>query len=248
MTQEFSRSAREAFESFRLISDLMSEVEKSRKLNDKQLKRYQALEARRSEVILTAFEKALTQLEAVVGQSAAEAPPKPEPREETVRDETTVIINLRELERWGTEQNVEDLARILMSEGSMANPAEKMALAFTVLYRMKRNQRSQVREVWGSYVKDADPTPMLGYARKVFAGEIPDQSGGATHFYSPVAMPHEGDPTEGIDVHGGLEQTAGLDTKNYKPGWANLFEAVPIDGVREMRYRFYRQPGNGRVY
>ena len=47
---------------------------------------------------------------------------------------------------------------------------------------------------------------------------------------------------QGFDTGGGLEQTAGLPTQNYRPGWAALYDAIDVAGVRPSYYKFYRQP------
>jgi hypothetical protein len=66
-------------------------------------------------------------------------------------------------------------------------------------------------------------------------------------------MPKKGDPTAGIDVGGGLETVPGVVDKNgkqvqnYRPSWTLTFNQETVQNVPEASFKFYQQPGNGRV-
>jgi hypothetical protein len=144
-----------------------------------------------------------------------------------------------------TSQNVADLAHILMSEAApgVANRMERIAVGYTVLNRMERSSTTRVRDVWDAYAHHASPTDSVRHlAEQLLRGELPDRSGGATHFYSPRAMPREGEAVAGFDTSGGLDQTPGVRGKHYRPGWAAQYERVVVSGVRASHYRFYRPP------
>lgn len=149
---------------------------------------------------------------------------------------------------WDTEQNREDLARLLTSEASVGNDVEQRAVGYTVLNRMDRNGTTAVRDEWSAYAHGQEPTDDLrDLAGRILRCEADDPSGGATHFYSPVSMPHEGDDTDGYDVGGGLETTPGLDERNYAPSWADTHYRCYVDGARQSHYKFYRPEGFGPV-
>ena len=72
---------------------------------------------------------------------------------------------------------------------------------------MERNDTDNVSDVWSAYSHNQTPTSkILELARDLLSGQIIDNTGGATHFYSPKSMPRVGDSTNGRDVRGGLEQ------------------------------------------
>ena len=71
-------------------------------------------------------------------------------------------------------------------------------------------------------------------AREVqMADPAADPTQGATHYYSPVAMPEEGESTAGFDVKGGVESTPGLVRKNYRPGFVSTYTRVNVTGCRK---------------
>ena len=157
------------------------------------------------------------------------------------------------------EANIEDLASIIMSEASIGNRAEKIAVGYTVLNRMKRNKKDKVASVKRGFAYNQKPNQDIKkLAREILAGEVADNSGGATHFYSPNAMPWEGEENKNIrrlkrhfevfNTRGGLEQTEGLPKRNYKPGWAKIFEKVDVKGTRKAYFKFHRSPGKGKVH
>ena len=101
--------------------------------------------------------------------------------------------------------------------------AEQIAVDWTVLNRMRRNGTDLVGDVRG-YRDEKDPDDLsLEMARGILGGNIVDNTGGATHFYSPQIMPREGGSTAGYDVGGGLERTEGLSSRNYRPSFAATF-------------------------
>lgn len=112
---------------------------------------------------------------------------------------------------------------------------------------MRRNGTALVGDV-GGYRDDRDPDDASRQiAQGILNGNIADNTGGATHFYTPLRMPREGQPTGKYDVGGGLESTAGLSSRNYRPFYATQYEAKSVPGVRDANFRFFRAPGNGPV-
>jgi hypothetical protein len=148
-----------------------------------------------------------------------------------------------------TEENIRQMATTLTAEANGYSEAAQIAVGWTILNRMIRNGRDDVATIVRAYSKEK-PTPSaeaLELARKLLNGEIPDNSGGATHFYSPQSMPKEGQKTGGSDVGGGLEQVPGMSKRNYRPRWALTFEERSVPGTQPMHFRFFRHPGNGKV-
>jgi hypothetical protein len=156
---------------------------------------------------------------------------------------------------WVTDENVQELGKILTSEcgggDRSCNPAEIQGIGSTVINRMIRNGTNSVADVSGGYATQDEPTPgMLDYARKLLTGQLTDNTGGATNFYSPRSMPPEGGPIpKGADVGGGLEMTPGLNCANYVPAWAVKpnFHLLTVPGVRPAHAKFYTLSGNGPV-
>lgn len=144
-------------------------------------------------------------------------------------------------DRYYSAQNVEDLARIIMSEASISDTPARTAVGFTVPTRMRNRGVDQVREVWDAYARNQDPTNTIrNLANDILSCCLNDNSGGSTHFYSPMSMPKEGGDTSGYDTDGGLEQTEGLNRRNYRPGWAVELKRVYVNGVKEKEFKFYR--------
>jgi len=160
-------------------------------------------------------------------------------------------------QRWNTEENVRRLAIVIMSEASVGNQAERTAVAYTVLNRMQRNNTNSVDDVDNAYSRSQSPyepprnDAIIRLAADILRCAIADNTGGATHFYSPRSSKKEGDENDSDFVHqdtrGGLEQTPDVPRRNYRPGWSTTFERRAVDGVRESHYKFYRAPGDGRV-
>ncbi len=153
-----------------------------------------------------------------------------------------------------TPGNLDRLNRILTAEARGCRPEEIRAVASTILNRMDRARTDDVAAVTGhgqyAIAKEADPS-LAGYAWAALSNNLQDSTGGATHFYSPRSMPREGQPTKNTDTGGGLEQSPNLRTKNWSPGFANGPKKYPrrdVDGVREEYFKFYAEPGTGRVH
>jgi len=156
-----------------------------------------------------------------------------------------------------TPENIELLATILKSEASVGNNAERLAVGSTVVNRCKRNNTNKVKDVARAYGTNQKPTPdnpqtpndtiYYDLAETILSDGFKDSTGGATHYYSPRSMPKEGGKTKDNDVKGGLEETPGLNKRNYKPGWANTYDSCPVRGAREPYFKFYKQPGKGPV-
>ena len=156
------------------------------------------------------------------------------------------------------EQNVRDLARVMTSEaGGKPGEAAQIAVGWCLRNRMMRNGADRVRQVWSpAFTHRAALTSMaLRDAAGILDGTIPDPTDGATHFYTPQAMPKEGGSVAGRDVGGGLESVVGVVVKrggppvrNYRPAWSLRFVRKPTPEVPEQFFKFYRQPGTGHVH
>ena len=147
-----------------------------------------------------------------------------------------------------TSANISELATILMSEASIGNATERQAVGWTVLTRMARRNTQNVSDVSGAYARNQSPTQaMRDLARDLLRGNISDPTQGATHFYSPISMPKEGQSTGGFDIGGGLELVPPLTQRNWKPAWAVSFPRAIIPGVRPHFYKFHIAPGTGPV-
>ncbi len=170
------------------------------------------------------------------------------------------ILTTEDIGRWNSKQNIQDLARVVMSEASVGNQAEQSAVAYTILNRMKRNKKNQVQDVWGKYAHNQSPSQkILDFSRDILSCKIADNSAGATHFYSPKQMPPEGKcpkkdfphcSYKGVtyDVSGGVEHIPGH-IGNYRPGFANdsRYDYVDIAKARDWYYKFYRPLGERPV-
>lgn len=149
-----------------------------------------------------------------------------------------------------TSINVENLARVIMSEAGIYNEAEQTAVGYTLVNRMARNNTKSVSAAWHGYTHGQSPTASVKIlAKQILSGALPDPTNGATHFYSPQIMPAENEKTKGYDVAGGLEQVSGLPAKTYKPSFTlPPAEAVQVEGAVDSEFKFYKLPGNGPVH
>lgn len=161
-----------------------------------------------------------------------------------------------------TQDNVERLGRVMESEcgeqDKGCTPETIQAVGSTVINRMDRAGTDAVKDVTGgeAYASGKTPTPgMMFTAARLLSGQLPDNTGGATNFYSPKSMPKEGGDIDGWDTGGGLEQIAGggpePHPRNWSPGFANGPKAYPrniVPGVDDWYFKFYTQPGTGRVH
>lgn len=152
--------------------------------------------------------------------------------------------------------NIRDLAAVVVSEAGDARLPEhaRIAVGAVVMNRMSRNTTNYVRVVWGQFGHKAIPkAEHLKLAMRLLSGSIPDPTFGATHFYSPSAMPRDGDNPGNRDISGGLESVPGvIDQRNepvlnYRPGFAKDFDEVFVPGVPTASFKFFRAPGHGPV-
>jgi hypothetical protein len=121
---------------------------------------------------------------------------------------------------------------------------------------MQRDGVTDVDQAWKGYQHGKAPTADdLEIARSILSGKTPDPTGGATHFYTPDAMPKEGEKVRKFDTSGGLESVAGVTdesghaVRNYRPDWPAQaeFHIRAVSGVPEHRFRFFWEEGNGPV-
>ena len=148
-----------------------------------------------------------------------------------------------------TDQNVWLLGTILTSECQrVCNPAEVRAVGSTLINRMDRASTDDVTDVAHGYSLAKDPSPgMMFTAIRLLSGQLPDNTGGATNFYSPRSMPEVGQDTTGHDIGGGQEQISGH-PPTWRPGFATTFPQTTVPDVRDWVLKLYAQPGTGRVY
>ena len=152
-----------------------------------------------------------------------------------------------------TEQNATDLAKLMVTEAGGTTAVAMTAVGWTVRNRMERNGHSDVSDVWFAYRHGKNPTQdAIRIASGILDCSIPDPTHGATHFYTPDAMPKNGDKTQGKDIGGGLEFVRGVQRdkkpiENWKPGFSTTMERRLVPDVEEKVFKFYRQNGNGYV-
>ncbi|MEK7353092.1 MAG: cell wall hydrolase [Chloroflexota bacterium] len=154
-----------------------------------------------------------------------------------------------------TSEDIEWLATVITSEaGSVyekgnwvrCTDEERASVGWTVLNRFRSGTFGQtIKEVvtaTGQYAHKQEPTSEIReFAKKLLEGGIPDATGGATYFFSPVSMPKEGEPTAGFDTGGGLHSVTGVDKKVYFPSWTNTMAyAGDLRNVRQAYFMFYR--------
>lgn len=155
--------------------------------------------------------------------------------------------------------DIEWLARVIASEaGSVYDKGswvrctdeERAAVGWTVLNRVKSGTYGEtIEEVVtapGQYAHNQNPTPeIIELATKLLKGQIADVNGGATHFFSPISMPKEGEPTIGFDVREGIHhlyQVPGIDKNVYFPSWTTDYVWVgDLNNVRSTYFMFYHQ-------
>ncbi len=158
------------------------------------------------------------------------------------------IKKIPSISNFNSKTNRVELATLIMSEASVGNYAEQVAVGNTVINRMHRNNTTKVGDVWNAYAHNQTPSQeIMELATALLSDHIADNTGGATHYYSPRSMPKKGAPTDGFDIGGGLERIAGRTTESYRPSFANSFKYVNIPEVREEYYKFYFAPGTGKV-
>lgn len=147
-----------------------------------------------------------------------------------------------------TTQNIHDLAAVMHAEAGGESKTAQAAVGFTIMNRMTRNGATKVRSAWHGFAhRNTHKAGELTLAKAILEGTEPDISQGATHFYTPGQMPHEGQSTQNVDVQGGLESVDGVQGKTYRPGWATSYAPVSIPGIPPSVFKFYKAPGSGHV-
>ncbi|MCR4318573.1 MAG: peptidoglycan-binding protein [Planctomycetes bacterium] len=237
---------RQLIENLDRLNSMLERLQSRSRLTDAQRQRYEELERRKAALLLDLLEQEIDSAESLGESTAEEESRTPDPPED--REVFATIVTPDDKRRWNNEANIRDLARIIMSEASFGGPeAERAAVGYVVLNRMKRNEVNNVSDVQRGFSTAQEPNErMLEFARRLLSCQVADNSQGATHFYSPQSMPMEGDPPRG-DTGGGLEQTTGVSRRNYVPSWAPGYTRVNVNGIEEKRFKFYRAPGTGRV-
>lgn len=153
------------------------------------------------------------------------------------------------------QRNQQLLARVLISESSIGNEAERQAVGLTVINRMKQRQTDKVSDVvqvngFYHYAIDQDPLLYPEYAelaQKLLNGQISDFTEGATHFFSPYSMPKEGDSTANFDCDGGLVRYKSPRTSRQirvcTPSWSRTLRYVNLQtrGIRPFFFEFYAE-------
>lgn len=151
--------------------------------------------------------------------------------------------------------NIEWLGKVIASEaGSIYDEGnwvkctdeERAAVGWTVLNRFKSGTYGETIEevvtASGQYAHNQDSTPEIReLATKLLEGQIPDPTGGATHFFSPISMPKEGESTTGFDVGEELYEVPGIPKLVYFPSWTKTYAwGDELDNVRKAYFMFYR--------
>ncbi len=148
-----------------------------------------------------------------------------------------------------SQENVNDLARTMISEAGGENETAQAMVGWVVINRMKKDHSEQVSSVWahGNFAHSHMATGMsLHLSERILSGDAIDISQGATHFYSPKSMPKEGDALSSrIDTRGGLESVPGVTkngraTRNYRPRWATTSHNIRVPGIQDKDFKFFR--------
>ena len=152
------------------------------------------------------------------------------------------------------QRNVHDLARVMVTEAGGESEQAQIAVGWCLKNRMTRNGTADVERVWSPAFQHGKPATAtaLADAAAILGGSTTDPTDGATHFYTPLAMPKKGEATAGIDVGGGLESVpgvtrAGVPIESYAPSFALTFTQKVVAGIPEKTFKFYQQPGSGYV-
>jgi outer membrane protein assembly factor BamB len=151
--------------------------------------------------------------------------------------------------------DVEWLAKVIASEaGSVwdsnhwvaCTEEERAAVGCTLINRLSAGTYGgsieEIASAPGQYAHNQSPTlEISALAERLLEGQIPDPTGGATHFFSPISMPKEGESTTGFDVGGGLHQVSGITERVYFPSWTEQLTWVgELVDVRTAYFMFYR--------
>jgi len=123
---------------------------------------------------------------------------------------------------------------------------ERAAVGWTIVNRLKAgtydDSIKDIVTAQNQYAHNQQPTSEINeVAEKLLKGGIDDMTEGATHFFSPISMPKEGESTSGFDTGGGLHAVTGIDSKVYFPSWAETMNYVgSLKNVRPAYFMFYR--------
>ncbi|MHB8272180.1 hypothetical protein [Bradyrhizobium sp.] len=150
-------------------------------------------------------------------------------------------------------RNVTNLAKVMVTEALGVGEPAMTAVGWTLRNRMLRKGTTHVDHAWRGYQHGKAATSIaIKIATGILNGTIPDPTDGAIHFYTPKIMPKEGDATDGYDVSGGLESVDGVKRenkpiKNYRPGFASVYERKYVRDVPEVDFKFYKSLGTHHV-
>lgn len=146
-----------------------------------------------------------------------------------------------------TNQNVNDLADIIMSEMSVGNSNEQKAIAWAVRNQMIRmnvtsvaKARDEFNDAHGQNATNAIMTIAEDILKKKMSSDI---TSGAIKWFSPRKMPKKGKSCKGYDCSGGLVTVTddqGNKQEVYAPGFHNDMTYVPLSSVREWYLRLYK--------
>ena len=123
---------------------------------------------------------------------------------------------------------------------------ERAAVGWTIINRLKAgtygDSIQDIVTAPAQYAYNQEPNAkIIELAEKLLQGQVEDTTSGATHFFSPISMPKEGDSTAGFDTGGGLNDVAGIDKKAYFPSWIKTMNyAGDLKNVRPAYFMFYR--------
>lgn len=163
--------------------------------------------------------------------------------------------------------NIQELGRILENEaGSTKDQPIMEHVGHTVLNRMLRNETNMVTDVSGRYAhgRTSAHIETRGLAIQLLNGQLPDTTGGATHFYQPYAMKHSTPvptdsqgreliekPPNGYESVSGVTIPGADDRKrsafSVRPDWAQGMHQVSLPGIPDSLAKFFVAPGVGHV-
>ncbi len=152
-----------------------------------------------------------------------------------------------------TEANVRDLATLIETEAGGQPADTKTTIGAVVVNRMRRNDTSRVQDVWGGFAHFKEPSRESRIvARELLEAPGTDPTQGATHFYTPQAMPKEGNHSGGrgqtLESVPGVVDKSDAPVRNYRPHYADIFPEQHVPGIPERSFKFYRDPGNGPTH
>jgi hypothetical protein len=193
-------------------------------------------------------------------------------REVVYRRVTKPVAPIATTKRSLSAADVELIARVIASEaGSIfdfakgayveATETERAAVGWTILNRLAAAPSNSLSAILGGQPSDGkckvyacgqQPTQQIhDLAQRVVDKKIADPTKGATHFFSPISMPWEGEEGGYItrlraqfgdfDTRGGVQVVPGLPKRVYFPSWATTMEAVGnVGSIRPTYFMFYR--------